>query len=145
MGPAARRIWTTGLRERTLYATEGPAMPSRKPNAFDRFVAEKMQSPAFAEAYLSERAEIDAIDAVIRAIEAARIETGISKTALARRIAASPESVRRLLTAERVNPTLVTVLRLFAAVGLQLSVAPAPHRKAARDPRRNPVRVAVGA
>jgi DNA-binding phage protein len=119
-------------------------MPSRKASAFDRFVAQKIQSPAFAEAYLSERAEIDAIDAVIRAIEAARIETGISKTELARRIAASPESVRRLLTAERVNPTLVTVLRLFAAVGLRLSVVPDPRRKAARAPRRSPVRAAVG-
>ncbi len=116
-------------------------MPSRKPNAFDRFVAAKMQSPAFAEAYVSARAETDAIDAVIGAIEAARIETGISKTELARRIAASPESVRRLLTAERVNPTLVTVLRLFAAVGLRLSVAPDGRRKRAKAPKRPSGRV----
>jgi ribosome-binding protein aMBF1 (putative translation factor) len=73
-------------------------VPSAKTSAYDRFVAKKMRSPAFATAYAKERAEIDAIDAVIRAIEDARIENGLSKTELARRIAASPESVRRLLT-----------------------------------------------
>ncbi len=116
-------------------------MPSSKPNAFERSVAQKMQSPTFTKAYLTERAEIDAVDGVIRAIEVARIHTDISKTELARRIATLPESVRRLLTAERVNPTLVTVLRLFAAVGLRLSVAPDGHRKRAKGPKRPSGRV----
>jgi DNA-binding phage protein len=97
-------------------------MPSTKPTAYDRFVAKKLRSPAFAAAYASERAEIDAIDAVIRAVEDARIDIGMSKAELARRIAASPESVRRLLTAERVNPTFRTTFRLLHAVGLAFAI-----------------------
>jgi DNA-binding phage protein len=124
-------------------------MPTVKTNAYDRFVAEKMRKPAFAAAYAKERAEIDAIDAVIRTIEEARVQTGISKAELARRIAASPESVRRLLTAQRVNPTFLTVLRILPVVGLKLALVSDPQpRVAARSaaPRRkNATRVAITA
>jgi DNA-binding phage protein len=97
-------------------------MPAAKTNAYDRFVAKKMRSPAFATAYAKERAEIDAIDSIVRAIEDARIGVGLSKADLARRIAASPESVRRLLTAKEVNPTIRTTLRLLREVGLTFAI-----------------------
>jgi len=89
-------------------STHGPG-PSL---AFDRYVAGRMQSPAFAGEY--ERAGIE-----IRAIDEACLDLGMSKTDLARSVAATPEAMRQLLTADGANLTLHTVREVLAAVGLR--------------------------
>jgi ribosome-binding protein aMBF1 (putative translation factor) len=80
--------------------------------------------PAFAAGYAEERAKIDSVDRVIRMLDEARIELGMSKAELARQISAKPEIVRRLFTVKDPNPTIGTVAKLAAVVGLRLELVP---------------------
>ena len=77
----------------------------RKKTGFDRYFASRMKDPAFASAYAKARATIDSIDALVRALDDARLLLGVSKAELARQIEARPEIVRRLFTAADPNPT----------------------------------------
>lgn len=97
----------------------------RKKTGFDRFLDEQMKDPTFAAGYEKERAKIDAIDQVIRVLDEARVELGMSKAELARSIAAKPEVVRRLFTVEAPNPTIGTVAKLASVLGLRLELVPA--------------------
>ena len=96
----------------------------RKKTAFDRYFDARMKDPAFASSYAEARAVIDSTDALIRALDKARLLLGVSKAELARQIAARPEIVRRLFTADDPNPTLSTVLRLAEALGFHLELVP---------------------
>jgi len=61
----------------------------------------------------------------MREIDEARERVSLTKADLARRANTPPESVRRLLTAKKSNPTLETVVRLENAVGLRVELRPA--------------------
>lgn len=120
-------------------------MAPRPKTAFDRYFDEQMKDRAFAAEYRTARAEIDAIDKLIRALDAARLIGGLSKADLARKIGAQPEMIRRLLTAPKGNPTMETVLKVASALGFHLELVPnrrsagarraAPRRRAARQVR----------
>ena len=103
----------------------------RKKTGFDRFFDEQMKDPTFAAGYAEERAKIDAVDRVIRVLDEARVELGMSKAELARQISAKPEIVRRLFTVRDPNPTLGTVAKLAAVLGLR-APRPRPRRAAGR-------------
>jgi DNA-binding phage protein len=96
-------------------------MPRAK-TGFDKYVRGRMRDQEFGFAYNEARAEIDAIDRLMRRIDVARTRAGLSKADLARRVSAPQESVRRLLTAKKSNPTLQTVVRLAQAVGLRVEL-----------------------
>jgi DNA-binding phage protein len=104
----------------------------RKKTAFDRYFDSRMKDPAFASAYVHARAVIDTTDALIRALDKARLLVGVSKAELARQIEARPEIVRRLFTAADPNPTLTTVLKLAEALGFHLELV--PNRSPSREP-----------
>jgi ribosome-binding protein aMBF1 (putative translation factor) len=57
---------------------------------------------------------------VVEAVDGARADAGLSKTALAHAIGANPSVVRRLLTDEGSNPTIKTLLEVSEAVGLRI-------------------------
>jgi DNA-binding phage protein len=95
---------------------------------FDRFLDQKLQDPSFRKDYEAARAEIDATDSLIRALESARAGQGLTKAELARRISVKPEIVRRLLTDKSGNPTISTVLKVAAALDLHLELVPNPTR-----------------
>jgi len=107
--------------------------------AFDRYFAERMGARAFASEYRDARAEIGATDTLIRALDAARKNAGLSKAELARRMDAKPEILRRLFTAKG-NPTMSTVLKVVAALDCHLELAP-NLRKPARQRSRGAIRV----
>ncbi len=96
----------------------------RTKTSFDRFFDKQMKDRKFAAAYRKARAEVDATDKLIRALDAVRVLGGISKADLARKIEAKPEILRRLFTAEQPNPTLNTVIRLATALGYHLKLVP---------------------
>lgn len=116
-------------------------MPRTRKTGFDKFLDEQMAQPSFAKDYKQARTEIDAIDQLVRSLDNAREQLGMSKADLARAISAKPEIVRRLFTAEAPNPTLSTVVKVAVALGYKLELVPAPkkpvaarqngHRKAA--------------
>jgi DNA-binding phage protein len=112
-------------------------MSSRRKTGFDKFFDEQMKDPAFAAGYAEARAEIDAVDRIMRALDEARIESGMSKAALARLISAKPEIVRRLFTTAFPNPTLATVVKLASALGYKLELVPASStRRRSAEPSR---------
>jgi DNA-binding phage protein len=113
-------------------------MTRRPSTAFDRYVSARLTDPEFAAQYTSAREEIDAIDAVVRALDAARVSQGLSKAELAKRVAMKPEVIRRIFTADAPNPTLTTVVKLAAALDFTLTLQPrtAPPSKVARGARK---------
>jgi DNA-binding phage protein len=107
-------------------------MTRRPATAFDDYVGSRMKDPEFAAEYAAARAEIDAIDAVVRGLDAAREKRGMTKAELAKRADMKPEVVRRLFTAEKQNPTLSTVVKVAAALDFRLDLVP---RRAATPSR----------
>ena len=97
-------------------------MAARRKTAFDRYVDKRMKSRAFAEAHRQAKVEIDATDAIVRRLDAARERARMTKAELARRAEMPEETIRKLLTAEGVNPTVNTINRLAAQLGLSLTL-----------------------
>jgi DNA-binding phage protein len=96
---------------------------------FDRFLDDKLRDPSFRKDYEAARAEIDATDTLIRALEGCRAGQGLTKAELARRISVKPEIVRRLLTDKDGNPTIGTVLKLVTALDFHIELVPNRPRK----------------
>jgi len=96
----------------------------RRKTGFDKFFDEQMADAEFGEGYEKIRNEIDAVDALVRALDDARVEVGVSKAELARQASAEPAAVRRLLTAKRANPTLATFAKLAEALGYEVLLTP---------------------
>jgi len=109
-------------------------------SGFDRYLDEKLRDPSFRKDYQAARAEIDATDTLIRALEGARAGQGLTKAELARRISVKPEIVRRLLTDKDGNPTIGTVLKLARALDFHFELVPNRTRKApsTTPPARRP-------
>jgi DNA-binding phage protein len=106
-------------------------MAARKRTAFDAFVDARMKDKEFAAGYRQAAREIQSVDRIVRTLDKARIDLGMSKAELARRISAKPEIVRRLLTEEHANPTVATIVKLAGALGLRLELVPNRRRSAA--------------
>jgi ribosome-binding protein aMBF1 (putative translation factor) len=104
----------------------------RKKTGFDKFFDGQMKAPSFAKSYAEARSEVDVIDRLVRALDAAREKSGLTKANLAAAIDARPEIVRRLFTQDHPNPTLSTLIRLAAALGYRVELV----REAGRRPRR---------
>src|ERR1700755_2572886 len=68
--------------------------------------------------------EIAQTDAVIRQLDSLRVDLGISKAELARRVNRNASSVRRLFTASQVRPGLPLVAAMADALGAELRVVP---------------------
>jgi transcriptional regulator with XRE-family HTH domain len=102
--------------------------------------------PAAGSAYERAAREIAQTDAVIRALDALRIDLGVSKAELARRINRNASSVRRLFTASQVRPELPLIAALADALGAELRVVPRTRqaRRAVAEHRRQR-RVAINA
>jgi DNA-binding phage protein len=98
---------------------------ARQRTAFDEFFDRQMQNPEVASAYAEARAEVDQVDQFMRALEAARAASGLSKAELARLSKMPAAGVRRVLSAEDANPTIATVLGILRTMGLGLQIVPA--------------------
>jgi DNA-binding phage protein len=88
----------------------------------EQYFAERMQDPEYADAYRRARARVDAVDQVIRSLDARRTACGISKAELARRAGLKPEVVRRLFSAGTHNPTLSTISAIVEALDSELLI-----------------------
>ncbi len=97
--------------------------------------AERLQDPEFAREYEATRRQIDQIDAVMRALDHLRIEAGMPKAELARRIGKNPAAVRRLFSSE-VNPELGTVAAIAVALNAEIKIV--PQKPGQKPPRRRP-------
>jgi ribosome-binding protein aMBF1 (putative translation factor) len=110
----------------------------------ERRRAERMRDPEYREAYERTAREIEQTDQVIRALDSLRVDLGISKAELARRIDRNASSIRRLFTASRARPELPLVASIADALGAEVRVVAKPRRasvaaRASSDAKRKPV------
>lgn len=110
----------------------------------ERRRARRMEDPEYRAAYEQSAREIAQTDAVIRALDALRIDLGVSKAELARRVNRNASSVRRLFTASQVRPELPLIAALADALGAELCVVPrTPQARRAVGEHRRQRRVAI--
>jgi transcriptional regulator with XRE-family HTH domain len=69
---------------------------------------------------------------MLQMLDAERERAGLSKAELARRIGASPATIRRLFTSSHANPTLRTIVDLFDALDVEITLRHR-HEQAADD------------
>ncbi len=93
-------------------------------SAYEGYRNRRLADPEFRSHYERHRREIDAVDRVVASIEARRVELGLTKADLARLVGRKPESIRRLLSGNLVNPTLTTVSEVAMALGMEVVVRP---------------------
>jgi ribosome-binding protein aMBF1 (putative translation factor) len=101
----------------------------------ERRRARRMEDPEYCLAYERTARELAQTDAVIRELDALRVDLGISKAELARRVNRNASSVRRLFTASQVRPEFPLIAALADALGAELRVVPrtAQARRAVRE------------
>ena len=87
-------------------------------------LARDLEDPGLLREYVTQSVRIATVDAIINALDEARIAEGLSKAELARAIGSEPATVRRLFAAGNVspNPTLGTLVDVAAALGLRITV-----------------------
>jgi ribosome-binding protein aMBF1 (putative translation factor) len=98
----------------------------------------QMQDPEYRAAYERAAREVAQTDAVIRQLDLLRVDLGISKAELARRVNRNASSVRRLFTAGQVRPELPLIVALADALGAELRIVPrtAEAQPATHEPGR---------
>lgn len=90
----------------------------------ERRRAERMRDPGFRTAYEQAAGAIAQTDHIIRTLDGLRVEMGISKAELARRIDRNASSIRRLFTAQQVRPELALIAEIAEALGLRIAIVP---------------------
>ena len=88
----------------------------------ERRRASRMQDPEYRLAYDRAAREIAQTDAVIRELDALRVDLGMSKAELARRVNRNASSVRRLFTANQARPELPLIAAIADVLGADLRV-----------------------
>ena len=115
-------------------------MDSQMPDVslHERRRSQRMQDPDFRDAYDRASREIAQTDALIRALDSLRIDLGISKAELGRRVNRNASSIRRLFTADQVRPELPLIIAIADALGAEVRIVPrqAESRSAERNPSR---------
>ena len=111
-------------------------MATRRKTAFERDMDERMDSPEFAEEYAAAKAEITAMDLLVRRIERARVRAKLTKEELAKRSGMSAPALRKVLTSPEANPTVATLVAMLAPLGLQLAIVKAPAKAQRTTDRR---------
>jgi ribosome-binding protein aMBF1 (putative translation factor) len=86
--------------------------------------ARDMNDPEYRHHFILQSARISAVDEIVNHLDELRAAQGISKADLARAIDRDPATVRRLLTAQQVNPTVGMIAELAAALGYRLTLEP---------------------
>lgn len=117
----------------TCATAKGAAMDSQMLDTsfYERFRTQNMEDPEFRAAYERAARQIAQIDAVIQALDALRIDLGMSKAELARRVGRNASSVRRLFSSSGARPELLLIVSLADALDAEICIAPRK-RKARR-------------
>jgi len=102
-------------------------MPSKRAldtSLHERRRAQRMRDPEYREAYERAAREIEQTDQVIGALDALRVDVGMSKAELARGIDRNASSIRRLFTARHARPELPLVAAIADALGAEVRIVP---------------------
>jgi ribosome-binding protein aMBF1 (putative translation factor) len=96
-------------------------MRDRK-TASERNARDRPQDPELPQTRAEALAEIEAVDALMRALDEARKSADMTKAALAERAKIPEASVRKLFTSQSANPAVKTLNRLARPLGLRLTL-----------------------
>ena len=99
-----------------------PTNPLLDTSLHERRRAQRMPDPEYRQAYERAAREIAQTDQVIRELDTLRVDLGISKAELARRIDRNASSIRRLFTASHARPELPLVAAIADALGAEVRV-----------------------
>lgn len=127
-----RRCYTDRISYATV--TEEHAMESEMLDVslHERRRSHRMEDREYQAAYERAAREIAQTDEVIQALDELRMDLGVSKAELARRVNRNASSVRRLFTASRPRPELPLIIALADALGAELRIVPrTPQARAA--------------
>lgn len=91
---------------------------------YERFRAQNMEDPEFRAAYERAARQIAQVDGVIQALDALRIDLGMSKAELARRVGRNASSVRRLFSSSGARPELLLIVTLADSLGAEVRIVP---------------------
>ena len=114
-------------------------MSKREKTAFHLDFDTNMKDPEFRALYTRARTRIDAIDELVRTLDAERAAQGMPKAELARRMGVHAEAIRRLFSSDRPNPTMKTVVAAAEVLGLKVQAVPAAPKRGGRGSRRRSV------
>jgi ribosome-binding protein aMBF1 (putative translation factor) len=101
---------------------------ARAKTGAERYIAEQKRDPEFRRAHDEAARRIRQVDELVRTLDDAREEHGLSKAELARRAGMAPEAVRRLFTADGVNPTAGTLIALADVLDVEVIARPVRRR-----------------
>src|SRR4051812_12196594 len=104
-------------------------MTSAGSDRWSEIRARTLSTPAAREQYQRTRQSVIAIRRMLQMLDAERERAGLTKTELARRIGSSPATLRRLFTSPTANPTLRTIVDLFEALDVDISLRPRKRRR----------------
>jgi DNA-binding phage protein len=90
--------------------------------AFWDDVSNDVKDPEFARAYASEAIRIRTIDSLVNALNDAAEAEGVTRAEIARAAGMQAAAVRRLLTANTVNPTVSTLVEVAATLGYRVTL-----------------------
>ena len=93
-----------------------------KPSPFAEIRMQIEQDPTAQEESRANRRRIEMVNELVWAIDAQRIELGLSKAELARRVDRDASSIRRLFSSGG-NPEITLVAALADAVGMRIELA----------------------
>jgi transcriptional regulator with XRE-family HTH domain len=101
-------------------------------------LAQDLKDPEFARAYIVESLRIATVDSLVNQLDQLRASLGLTKAELARKLQVNPSVIRRLFSAEHVNPTVATLVDIASVLGLQVTLEPlpAPHDEYLSRPLR---------
>jgi ribosome-binding protein aMBF1 (putative translation factor) len=108
--------------------------------------AQRIRDPEYRRAYERAAREIEQTDDVIRTLDALRVDLGMSKAELARRIDRNASGIPGLFTASRARPELPLVAAIADALGAEVRIVPkagAPRRASRARPAVRRKRVAA--
>jgi ribosome-binding protein aMBF1 (putative translation factor) len=86
--------------------------------------ARRMADPEYRRRYILQSHRIEVIDRIVNMLDEIRELQGVSKAELARAIERQPAAVRRLLTAQQINPSLGLVADMASALGYEVVLMP---------------------
>ena len=105
-----------------------PVSPPTPACFHDRLLADRIKDSDFRAEFEPASREIQAIGAIVTALDSLRTTHGMTKAELAREIGKNPASVRRLFTAPA-NPELRTVIALADALDADVVIVPRSRRR----------------
>jgi transcriptional regulator with XRE-family HTH domain len=128
----------TSTQHQTSGERPAPSIPTLDASLHERRRAQRLRDPEYRAAYERARREIEQTDQVIRQLDTLRVELGISKAELARRIGRNASSIRRLFTTGTARPELPLVAAIADAVGAEVKVVPkdTPNQPSRQQPNR---------